>query len=133
MDSDNTKDIEEKQEELAPPEEADQPAEELDIDVAVGQTVYGLELTAPELIHLRDLFSIISPDASSTLSQKLSLANGMGVHEAKLWRKICTACINAGIPVGSTAPDYLATDVSQPKIDIFPLNRGEVTTLGNKK
>lgn len=103
------------------------------IDIAVGQYVYGLELTAPELIHIRDLFSVISPDVTKTLSQKLSMANGMGIHEAKLWKKICIACLTAGIPVGAGAPDYLATDISQPKIDIFPLNKGEVTTLGKKK
>ncbi len=113
--------------------ELSESASEPGIDIAVGQHVYGLELTAPELIHIRDLFSVISPDQTKTLSQKLSMANGMGIHEAKLWKKICIACLTAGIPVGAGAPDYLATDISQPKIDIFPLNKGEVTTLGKKK
>ena len=113
--------------------ELSESASESDVDIAVGQYVYDLELTAPELIHIRDLFSVISPDVTKTLSQKLSMANGMGIHEAKLWKKICIACLTAGIPVGAAAPDYLATDISQPKIDIFPLNKGEVTTLGKKK
>jgi hypothetical protein len=130
-DNGETEDLEEVQDVSVAPNDSEELVD--DIDIAFGQMVYELELTAPELIHLRDLLSIISPDMSKTLSQKLSVANGMGVHEAKLWKKICTACLKARIPVGSTAPDYLATDVSQPKIDIFPLNRSDVTTLSTKK
>ena len=84
---------------------------------------YDVKLTTDELIHLRDLFSILlPPDASKTLSQALAQAERRSMIEAKLWDKLNKLCAKAGVPLGDEAPDYAVAPMSPPTLGIFPLN-----------
>lgn len=79
-----------------------------------------LNLTQAELVHLRDLMSImIPPDYENTVSQSLAKNVGRVIIETLLWKKLNDLCENCGIATGPAAPDYVLTSVSQPNIEVF--------------
>ena len=83
---------------------------------------FSLRLTRFELLHLRDLFSVLlPPDLERTLSQALAAAEERPMVEAKLWQKVSEACLSAGLPTGDDAPDFVASAVSTPQIGVFRL------------
>lgn len=84
---------------------------------------YDLRLTKFELLHLRDLFSILlPPDAKQTMSQALAELENRTLIETMLWKKIFQACQDAGLPTGDDAPDYVAAPASPPPISVFQLS-----------
>ena len=87
-----------------------------------------LKLNREELIHVRDLFSVLV-QPSKTISQALAQASKTSTSESELilWKKIMTACQDAGIPLGTTAPDFAVAMTEVPQLDVF---RAEVR--GNK-
>jgi hypothetical protein len=83
---------------------------------------YELRLTKMELVHLRDLFSVLLPPAAEkTLSQALAELAGRTVIESLLWQKIGIAAESADIPMGDDAPDYIAAPSSTPAISVFQI------------
>ena len=79
-----------------------------------------IRFTKFELLHLRDLMSILTPpDAKTTVSQQLAEAENRTMVEALLWKKIATACEDAEIPLGEDAPDFIVAPVSAPPISVF--------------
>lgn len=83
---------------------------------------YSLRLTKFEILHVRDLMSILlPPDAKQTLSQALAASENRQMVESVLWRKIVDACKDAELPVGDDAPDYIVAPVSSPQIGVFQL------------
>lgn len=86
-----------------------------------------LEVTPQELIHIRDLMSIVlPPDGERTVSSCLALITRRQVKEGMLWKKVANACKKHDIPIGASAPDYFV-DLCAPVIDIFHAHTDEET------
>lgn len=84
--------------------------------------IFDLRLSKYELLHLRDLFSILLPvSLKETVSQKLALSQERVLVEAMLWQKIAKICEEANIPLGEDAPDFIMSTVSTPEIGVFEL------------
>jgi hypothetical protein len=83
---------------------------------------FELRLTKFELLHLRDLFSVVlPPDVKKTLSQSLAELEERPLVETMLWNKVSEACDLAGIPTGPDAPDYVISINSPPGLGVFQL------------
>ena len=84
---------------------------------------FTVKLSKFELLHLRDLFSVmLPPEMKDTLSQRLASGQDRSLIEAKLWTKISTLCEEAGIPVGEDAPDFVVAASSAPSISVFEMS-----------
>lgn len=80
---------------------------------------FDLSLTKFELIHLRDLFSILLPtDATQTVSQSLAVAEERDIIEKMLWDKVCKLCRSAKVPLNDEAPDFIATIIGPAPVGI---------------
>lgn len=87
---------------------------------------FGIRLTALELTHLRDLFSVmLPPQMNATVSQKLASLEHRPMIEARLWEKVVKKCEAAGIPMGDEAPDYVVGVASTPEMGVFALAENE--------
>ena len=83
---------------------------------------YDFRLTKFELLHLRDMFSVVlPPDTSKTLSQSLAELENRVLIESALWNKISSVCTEANLPVGEEAPDYIVAPISPPAMGVFQL------------
>ena len=83
---------------------------------------YDIRLTKMELVHLRDLFSVLLPPAADkTMSQALADLEGRSLVETILWKKITEASEAAGVPLGDEAPDYIVAPASTPAISVFQI------------
>lgn len=81
-----------------------------------------LRLTKFELLHIRDLMSVLlPPDAKQTLSQAMAFLENRQMVESVLWKKVVVACQAAELPTGDDAPDYIIAPVSSPPIGVFQL------------
>jgi hypothetical protein len=104
----------EKQVEQSPPVEAPSQLQTVQIRQ--------LNLTQTELVHIRDMFSLLlPPELSTTLSQALAASQGRHLEESRLWTKICEACVSAEIPMGDSAPDFIVSVTGTPSIGVFQL------------
>lgn len=87
------------------------------------QKTYDLTLTKFELLHVRDLFSVLlPPDGAQTLSQALAEAEGRGLIESMLWEKVTALCESADLPLNDEAPDYIIAPISSPALGVFHVN-----------
>lgn len=82
---------------------------------------FQLALTRFELLHLRDLFSVVLPNANATVSQSLALLEKRMLVEEHLWKKIQAACRDAKIQLSEKAPDYVIVTLGQPLMGVFQL------------
>lgn len=83
---------------------------------------FDLRLTKFELVHLRDLFSVLLPlDLKQTVSQMLAATEDRSMVEARFWQKIAAACAAAEIPLDDGAPDFICAAASAPPIGVFRL------------
>lgn len=81
---------------------------------------FKLRLTKFELLHLRDLMSIVvPPDLTKTVSQVLADAETRSMVEAMLWKKLTNLCLDADIPMGDDAPDFVVAPTTAPPIGVF--------------
>jgi hypothetical protein len=81
---------------------------------------FAVRLTRFELLHLRDLFSIMLPtDLKQTVSQALALAEERPMVEARLWQKLVEAIGQAGLPTGHEAPDFVCAASTVPSVGVF--------------
>lgn len=86
------------------------------------QKVFTLTLTKMELVHLRDLFSVVlPPDAKKTMSQSLAEVENRTMNETMLWNKIVELCTSAKLPVGDEAPDYVVAPSAAPPLSVFQM------------
>lgn len=86
------------------------------------QKTFPVRLTPYELIHIRDLFSVLLvPDVQQTLSQALAALEDRPVVEARLWQRIVAACKTAGVPTGDHAPDFVTGASAPPPVGVFRL------------
>ena len=85
--------------------------------------IFNLLLTKFELLHLRDLMSIIlPPDGLQTVSQALANVEDRLFIESVLWNKLSKLCNEAQLPIGSEAPDYIIAPSAQPSLGVFQVN-----------
>lgn len=88
------------------------------------QKTYDLNLTKYELVHIRDMLSVLlPPDGQETLSQSLAQLEGRKIIESMLWNKVVALCGEAGLPIDSEAPDYIVAPISTPAIGVFHINQ----------
>lgn len=87
-------------------------------------SIFELKLTKFELLHLRDLMSVLlPPDGSQTLSQVLASVEERNLIESMLWEKVSSLCNDAGLPLDSAAPDYIIAPLSPPALGVFQVNQ----------
>lgn len=87
-----------------------------------------LKLTVSELIHLRDLMSVLLPiEMSDTLSLRLAQSTGRELVEPLLWQKVVKACIAANIATDEEAPDFVVAVSSIPAISVFEVGADQPT------
>ncbi len=85
--------------------------------------LYNLELTLHELVHFRDMMSLMLPPyGERTVSAALADVEGRSCVDGSLWSKLVTLCDAAHVPTGSSAPDYVISIVESPTIGIVPIN-----------
>lgn len=84
--------------------------------------VITLTLSKFELIHIRDLMSVILPsDGQKSLSAVLAAAENRHVVETMLWEKVVTACKSCNLPTGDTAPDYIVAPTGMTPLGVFQI------------
>lgn len=82
--------------------------------------IFTLKLSKFELIHLRDLFSVLlSTDAKQTVSQALAVVEDRTVIEARLWQRVAEACKGAELPTDDDAPDFICAAAASPPVGVF--------------
>jgi hypothetical protein len=87
------------------------------------QQTWELRFTQWELLHLRDLFSILlPPDGKQTVSSALAAAEERAVVEARVWSKVSAACKSAKIPLDEGAPDFIVMMSAAPTLGIFKID-----------
>lgn len=83
---------------------------------------HDLRLTKFELLHLRDLFSVVlGPDAKRTVSQTLAEAESRPMVETFLWKKLSALLEKAEVPTGDDAPDFVVASTETPHLSVFQL------------
>lgn len=88
------------------------------------QKTFDLNLTKFELLHVRDMLSVLlPPHGDQTLSQSLAELEGRSLIEARLWSKVTSLCEAAGLPVDAEAPDYIIAPTSTPTLGVFHINQ----------
>ena len=88
------------------------------------QAVFELRLTKFELLHLRDLMSVLlPPDGSQTISKALAAVEDRTLIDSLLWNKVSSACVDAGLPIDAAAPDYIVAPIAPPPMGIFQINQ----------
>lgn len=88
------------------------------------QSVFVLQLTRMELLHLRDIMGVLlPPDGSETISQALAVSEDRSVVESMLWEKLSQLCEEADLPVGAEAPDYIVAPTAPPPMGVFQVNQ----------
>lgn len=84
---------------------------------------FELKLTKAELIHLRDIMSVVlPPDVNTTLSQQLAELENRTPIESLLWKKVYESCKSAGLPVDEEAPDYIIAPAASPTLKVFHMS-----------
>lgn len=85
---------------------------------------FDLQLTSEELLHVRDMMSVIlPPDGSVRLSESLAVSEKRQLSESKLWAKIVALCIEAELPVGDEAPDFFVGMTGPLALSVFQLDK----------
>jgi len=83
---------------------------------------FSLKLSKQELVHLRDLFSVMLPaDMKFTVSQSLASIRDRQLVESKLWNKVISLCTEAEVPLGDSAPDFVVSITAQPQLGVFEM------------
>src|SRR5579885_1048583 len=89
------------------------------------QPTWELLLTKTQLIHLRDLMSILlPPDGARTVSQVLAAGEARVVAETQLWADIAQLCRQAKIPINKQAPDFVVMVTGAPALDVVRIAEG---------
>lgn len=95
--------------------------------------IFTLKLTRYEMLHLRDLFSVLLPtETSQTISQALAAVEDRRLVEARLWQKVVTTCQKAELPTGDDAPDFVVAATQAPPVGVFKLAEEPAETQDNQ-
>lgn len=95
--------------------------------------VFTLGLTKTELVHVRDMLSILYPSESKrTISQTLADGESRLFEESNLWKKVASLCEEADLPVGDEAPDYAIVPIGHAPMGVFMLSDEESEMLSKQ-
>lgn len=84
--------------------------------------MFSLQLTRYQLLHLRDIMSVMLPsEMRETISQALAKVGNRSMVEAVLWNKVAKLCVEAGVPVGEEVPDFIVSISAPPTLGVFEL------------
>lgn len=84
--------------------------------------VVTLTLSKFELMHLRDLMSVMLPsEGQKSLSSMLAATENRHVIESMLWDKIVAACEDCKLPTGDAAPDYIVAPTGMTPLGVFQI------------
>lgn len=61
----------------------------------------------------------LPPAGEVTVSQALAKATNQPKTEAQLWDKVTAMCAEAGLPIGTSAPDFVISLSAPPTLDVF--------------
>lgn len=87
------------------------------------QKTFDLTLTKHELLHVRDLMSLmLPPNGEKTVSQALAEVEERNLIESSLWEKVTKLCVVANLPLNNEAPDYIVAPIGPPPMGIFHVN-----------
>jgi len=87
------------------------------------QKTFDLTLTKHELLHVRDLMSLmLPPNGEKTVSQALAEVEERNLIESFLWEKVTKLCVSANLPLNNEAPDYIVAPIGPPPMGIFHVN-----------
>lgn len=88
------------------------------------QSTFNLQLSRFELLHIRDLMSVLlPPTGAQTLSQSLATIEDRNLIESILWEKVAALCVTAELPVDGEAPDYIIAPTAPPPMGVFQINQ----------
>ena len=80
------------------------------------------KFTKYELLHLRDLMSILlPPNGAQTLSAALASVEGRAHVEVIMWKRVAELCLEAGLPMGDSAPDFIIAATAMPTLGVCRL------------
>jgi hypothetical protein len=92
------------------------------------EQLYTLQVTREMLEHLRDLFGVLlPPDGQVSVSQFLAAVTGRQELENNLFTIVEDTCIDAGVPTGDDAPDYVVMPISPPPMGVFQARLEDVS------
>jgi len=97
------------------------------------QPTWELLLTKVQLLHLRDVLSVLlPPDGSRTVSQALAASEQRSIAETQLWAEVSALCKSANIPLNKEAPDFVVMTTGAPILDVIRIadDMGEEEQLG---
>lgn len=84
------------------------------------QQTWPLVLNKTQLVHLRDLLSILlPPDGARTVSQALAAGESRVVAETQLWKDVSVICRKAKVPLNKEAPDFVIMSTGAPSLDVI--------------
>lgn len=108
--------------------------EELDESKIKKNKMFSLNVTRVELVHLRDMLSILYPSESKkTISQTLADTESRLYEECILWKKVAFLCEEAELPVGDDSPDYAIIPIGHAPMGVFMLSQEEADILSEPK
>lgn len=84
-----------------------------------------LSLSKLELIHLRDLMSVLLLPGETSVSKSLAETERRTIQENLLWEKVVLSCKENDIPTENNAPDFVVGLSSAPPMEVMPLNYPE--------
>ena len=94
--------------------------------------VFELKVTKLELIHLRDMMSVLfSSPTEKTISQVLAESEDRAFEENSLWKKIAAACLEANLPINDEAPDYAVMPIGPAPMGIFMLGQEDAPQVAH--
>ena len=87
------------------------------------QQVFEASFTKLELLHLRDVMSVLlPPSGEKTMSQALAELEDRSMIESMLWSKLTKLCAQAKLPLEGEAPDYVIAPTAAPPMGVFHIN-----------
>ena len=88
---------------------------------------WSLSLTQEEIIHIRNLLSILLPPTGEiSLSESLLECNDMsGDVDSSLWQKIWNLCVESGVAIGDEAPDFLVGPTDPTPLAVYKVHLDE--------
>lgn len=85
------------------------------------QKLNTIKLSTTELMHVRDLMSVLLPSGLSSVSKQLAEIENRTAEEESLWIKVFDACAESGLVAGVSAPDHAVVVIGPSDIAVVPL------------
>jgi hypothetical protein len=88
-----------------------------------------MKLSQLEVVHLRDLMSVLlTTSSTTTLSEQLAENENRRHVESRLWEKVCDACAELDVPLENEAPEYVIGLAATPQLNVYELTMVQPTS-----